>query len=72
MLFVVTDKMNCGTPGVLRQRLQAAQCIDANDCRLGSQRSVGDRAEGCAAVSALQFLQLCGTALELNESVVGR
>jgi len=53
MLFVVTDKMHCGTPGVLRQRLQGAQCIHANDRHIGSQRSVGDRAEGCAAVRAL-------------------
>ena len=72
MLFVVTDKMHCGTPGVLRQRLQGAQCIHANDRHIGSQRSVGDRAEGRAAVSALKFLQLRGTTLELNESLVGR
>jgi hypothetical protein len=72
MLFIATEKVRCGTPGMLRQRPQASQCIDANDCRVRSQRSVGDRAQGRAAVSALQFLQLCGTALKLNESLIGR
>ena len=72
MLPVVTDKMRRGTPGVLRQRPQISQCIDANDRRIGSQRSAGDRAEGRAAVSGLKFLQLPGTALQLNESLIGR
>ena len=72
MLFVATDKMHRGTPGVPRQRLQAAQCIDANDRRVGGQRSAGDRAQGRTAVSALQSLHLCGTALKLNESLIGR
>jgi hypothetical protein len=71
-LFIATDKVHCGTPGVPRQCLQASQCIDANDRRVGSQRSVGDRAQGLAAVSALQLLQLRGAALELNESLFGR
>jgi hypothetical protein len=63
--------MSRGTPGVPRQYLQASQCIDAGDCRIGSQRSIGDRAQGCIAVGALQFLQLCGAPLELDESFFG-
>ena len=71
-LFVVTDEIHCGTPGVPRQRLQASQELDTNDRRVGRQRSVGDRAQGGATVSALQIVQLCGTALELNEGLIGR
>ena len=72
MLSISTNKMHGGTPGVPRQRLQASQCIHANDRGVGSQRSGGDRAQGRAAVSALQFLELCGTALKLNESLICR
>jgi hypothetical protein len=72
MLPIVTDKMRRATPSVPRQRLQISQCIDANDRRIGSQRSAGDRAQGRAAVSALKILQLSGTALELNERRIAR
>jgi hypothetical protein len=40
MLFIATDKMHCGTPGVPCQRLQASQCIDPNDRCVSSQRCV--------------------------------
>ena len=72
MLFSATDKMRCGAPSVMRQRFEAPECVDANDCRVGSQRSVRDRAQRDAAVASLQFPQLRGTALELNESFLGR
>ena len=53
MLFTATYKIRCRAPGVTRQRFEASHHIDENDCRVSSQRSVGDRAEGCAAVRAL-------------------
>lgn len=72
MLLIAADEMHRGTPGVQRQRLQTSQGIDANDRRVSGQRSIGDCAQGRAAVSTLQFLQLSGTALELNESFLSR
>ena len=72
MLFVATDEMHRGAPGVPRQRLQAAQRIDAHDRRVGTQRSAGDRAQGRASVRLLQLRQLCGAALKLGESLIGR
>ena len=52
----------------MRQRFEASHGLDANDRRIGRQRSVGDRAQRRAAVTALQFLELCGAALKLNKS----
>jgi hypothetical protein len=57
---------------VTRQRFEACHHIDANDRCVSSQRSVCDGAESRAPVTALQFLQLCGSALDLNESLLGR
>ena len=64
--------MRRGAPGVIRQRFEASQRVDANDRDVGSQCSVRDRAQRCAAVAAPQFAQVRGTALELNESLLGR
>ena len=55
-----------------RQRFEGSHHIDANDRRVSSQGSVCDGAESRAPVIALQFLQLCGSALDLNESLLGR
>ena len=38
MLVVATDEMFCTTPGMSRQRLQALQCIDTSNRRVGGQR----------------------------------
>ena len=72
MLFNATDKMHCGAPGVMRYRLKAPQRVDANDCCVGSQRSVRDRAQRGVAVVALELPQLRGAALKLSESFLGR
>lgn len=72
MLFVATNKVHHGTPGVPGQRLQASHRIDAHHRRVGRQRSLGDRTQGRAAVRALQLLQLCGAVFELNESLINR
>jgi hypothetical protein len=57
---------------VTRQRFEASHHIDANDRRVSSQRSVCDGAQSRAPVTTLQFLQLCGSALDLNQSLLGR
>jgi len=56
---------------VMRQRFEASQRVNPDDCRVGSQRSVRDRTQRGAAVGAPEFAQLHGAALELSESFLG-
>ena len=72
MLFTAIDKMRCGAPRVIRQRLQAPQGVDANHRCISRRRSIRDRAQRLAAAIALQFLQLYGSTLKLNKSLRGR
>jgi hypothetical protein len=53
------------------QRLEVSQRVDANDCDVGSQCSICNRAERRGTVDGPQFRQLIGTALKLSESLFG-
>src|SRR5215468_10341839 len=67
-----TDKMSCTPPGVMRERIEASDRFNTNECPVGGERSIGDRAERRAPVGAQHSAKLRGTMFELGDRLGSR
>lgn len=70
--LAATEKMGCRSPGVLRQGFEVSHRIDAEQGRIGSEGSIGNRAKRRAAMSAQHVGKLCGGTRERCDSFVRR
>ena len=70
-LCSATDEMRCGAPGVMRQRVEAPDGVDASYRLVRTHRSARDRAECRFAVRPLQLVQCVRTVLELDYGLLG-